>query len=148
MNRNRLHADDLRRNEAARDNWLDQPTPLSLTSPEERVLLTELAKTFPVKRIPYVEPRQQDIVFVKRKLFATKKTREGWDSTGISASDLNTRAVPGSMQIQYRKVCRKRRLQTPDWALNDELLRIVVLRFAEERLYLEDHSGTDQERMD
>src|SRR5438874_2146156 len=82
----------------------------------------------------------------RTRAVSATKTREGWDSTGISFGDL------GSMSVKHRNVQWERRLPTPQWAVNDEQLRAVVLRFAEDRLYNFsrniDHTGTDQERMD
>jgi hypothetical protein len=57
-------------------------------------------------------------------------TPEGWETTGISFSDYE------SMHVNRRERVQERRLDTPSWAVNDEELREVILKFCERRLYL------------
>src|SRR6267378_7693516 len=91
------------------------------------------------------EPKFDENQFAGRrtrtKAVRATKTADDWESTGISFQDF------GGMHI-YRRKTQDRRLPTPPWAVNDEQLCAVVLLFAEERLYIRDHTGTDQERMD
>jgi len=70
-----------------------------------------------------------------------RKTKAVTAETGISFQDFE------GMHIHRRKVRQERRLPTPTWAVNDEQLRAVMLRFAEDRLYIKDHAGTDAERL-
>lgn len=58
------------------------------------------------------------------------RTREGWESTGISFADL------GKMHVQRRAKVQERRLPTPRWALNDEQLRELLIVYLEERFYI------------
>jgi hypothetical protein len=76
-----------------------------------------------------------------RTQFAGRRSKAVSAKTGISFADF------GNMHIHHREVCQERRLKTPTWAVNDLQLRQVVLRFAEDRLYIRDHSGSDAERM-
>lgn len=54
-------------------------------------------------------------------------TADGWLSTGISFDDY------GRMSVQQRKQSGERRLATPIWAMNNALLRRVLIAFMEER---------------
>ncbi|HWZ97274.1 MAG TPA: hypothetical protein VN025_05890 [Candidatus Dormibacteraeota bacterium] len=77
----------------------------------------------------------------KAKAVSATKTADDWESPGLSFQDF------GGMHVVHKKQSQVRKLPTPDWALNDNLLRQVVLRFAEDRFFIKDHTGTDQERM-
>jgi hypothetical protein len=73
--------------------------------------------------------------------FAGKRTHAVSADTEISFQDF------GRMHIEQRKVTQVRRLPTPAWALNDASLRETVLRYCEDRLYLDHNKGTDEERL-
>lgn len=61
--------------------------------------------------------------------------------TGISFQDYE------GMHVKRRKLKAFRRLATPDWVMNDAKVRTVALNYLEDRFYLRDRSGTDQERI-
>ena len=89
------------------------------------------------------EPSFDQNQFAGRRTKAIKatKTREGgWDTPGISFVDF------GSMHVHRRKT-QERRLPAPEWALNDEGTRRVVLRFCEGHVGIRKGFGTDAERM-
>jgi hypothetical protein len=75
-------------------------------------------------------------------------TANGWESTGISYEDYSSMHLTkaGNKFVQ-------RRLDTPDWAMNDLLLREVLLRFLEVRsqgfkaLRHKQYEGTPQDRL-
>lgn len=56
-------------------------------------------------------------------------TATGWLSNGISFDDHNR------MQTRTRKMSGERRLPTPMWAMNNPMLRRVLVRFLEERAF-------------
>jgi len=56
-------------------------------------------------------------------------TATGWISNGISFDDY------ARMQSHTRKIARERRLPTPPWAMNNALLRRVIVTFMEERAF-------------
>jgi hypothetical protein len=91
------------------------------------------------------EPRFDQHQFGGRRSNAVnaRKTREGWDTTGIAFSDLQL-----SMHVQRRQKVRERRLETPKWAVNDTELLAVVLNLCERRLYLKPDPSvvTDKQR--
>ncbi len=89
------------------------------------------------------EPSFDQNQFAGRRTKAVKatKTREGgWDTPGISFADFD------SMHV-HRRMTQQRRLPAPQWALNDEGTRGVVLRFCEGHVGIRNGSGTDAERM-
>jgi hypothetical protein len=73
---------------------------------------------------------------------SARKTRDGWDSTGISWQDY------GSMSTRQHKQSGERRLPTPMWALDDKLLRELLVVFMETRLGIHNPTGTLLERRD
>lgn len=77
----------------------------------------------------------------KYKAVSAHATQDGFESTGIAFSDF------GRMHITKRAVRRKRRLPVPEWAVNTTSMRAVVLKFLENRLYIHDTHGTDDERL-
>lgn len=88
------------------------------------------------------EPRFDEHAFAKRtKAVVATPTADGWDSPGISFQDF------GSMRVLRRSNGRVRRLPTPEWAVRDDLLREILLLSAENRMYIRNHAGTDEERM-
>ncbi len=88
------------------------------------------------------EPRFDKHAFERRpKVVSATKTKDGWDSNGLSFADRQ------NMHLTKREVQAIRRIPTPTWAVNDEQLRAVMLRYAEDRLYIRDHAGTDAERL-
>jgi len=62
--------------------------------------------------------------------FANRRARAVSAETGISYQDF------GSMRIKRQKPQQERRLPTPEWAMNDVMLRERVLTYLEARLYL------------
>lgn len=82
------------------------------------------------------EPQFDNHQFDRRAKAVTAETE-------ISFQDL------GSMHVTKRTqgFGGGRRLPTPAWAANDQQVRQIVLRYAEDRYYIRDHSGTDAERM-
>jgi len=88
------------------------------------------------------EPKLDEHAFATRrsKAISATPTREGWDTPGISFADF------GSMHVHRRKT-QERRVPTPEWALNDEGTRRIVLRFCEGYVGIRKGSGTDAERM-
>lgn len=89
------------------------------------------------------EPQFDKHAFAGRRAKAVKatKTREGWDTTGISYADF------GSMHVHHREETQVRKLPTPEWANNDVGLRRAVLRFCERYVYINKPTGTDAERL-
>jgi hypothetical protein len=67
----------------------------------------------------------------RTKAVSSTKTREGWDSTGISFADF------GSMHVHHREKVQERRLPTPKWAVRDEWLRELLVVYLEERFYVD-----------
>src|SRR6266404_210399 len=65
------------------------------------------------------------------KAVSARYTPEGWDSTGISFNDLQS-----SMHVHRRQTKRERRLETPEWAVNEKMLREAILRSCERRFYI------------
>ena len=58
---------------------------------------------------------------------SARKTLDGWFSTGVSYDDYR------SMSLTKRKHTAERRLPTPTWAVNDPMLRWLLVQFMEER---------------
>jgi hypothetical protein len=93
------------------------------------------------------EPQFDKSQFAGRKEKAVRATRQKtpdsyqdtWDTTGLSFSDF------GSMRVKTR-TGQERRLPTPDWAMNDEKLREVILKYMENRLYLPSTTEDDATR--
>lgn len=78
------------------------------------------------------QPKFDKHAFADRRAKAVKATRtkEGWDTTGISFADF------GSMHVHHREKVQERRLPTPKWAVHDELLRELLCTYLEERFYV------------
>src|SRR5260370_2681769 len=89
------------------------------------------------------EPKLDLHAFATRraKAISATKTKEGWDKTGICFGEFSL------MHGERRKHTQERRLPTPEWALNDEGTRGIVLRFCEGYVGIRKGSGTDAERM-
>ena len=69
-------------------------------------------------------------------------TADGWSSTGLDFGDF------GRMCTQRRKQSGLRRLATPEWALNPEKLRPLIVRVMELRACFKyPQPGTDSERL-
>src|SRR5208283_2415143 len=67
---------------------------------------------------------------LRKKLpVSAKMTATGWLSNGIAFDDFYR------MQTTTRKIAGERRLPTPQWALNNPMLRRVLVRFLEERAF-------------
>ncbi len=67
---------------------------------------------------------------------------EGFTSTGLAWEDYSR------MQMQHRKQSAGHRLPTPVWALNQKLLRSVLVRYLEKRAGMKKpQPGTEYERM-
>ena len=77
----------------------------------------------------------------KARAVNATKTREGWDTSGLSFADYQSCHV-------HRKAQATRRLPTPQWTKTMESLRAVVLNYNEVRFYIRTHLGTDQERIE
>jgi len=75
--------------------------------------------------------------------FAGRRSKAVSADTEISFADFQF------MHIHRRQKQQERRLETPDWAVNDKLLRQVVLNAAEKRLYLRPNPKflTDEQRL-
>jgi hypothetical protein len=71
---------------------------------------------------------------------AAEYTPEGWNSTGLSFNDYSR------CHIARRKGGYKR-LPTPIWALDDKLLREVIVRYLEYRNYIYRPTGNLEERI-
>jgi hypothetical protein len=72
----------------------------------------------------------------------TDLTGNGFQTTGISFDDYH------SMHLEKKKVEAQRRLETPAWAMNDLMLRDVIVRFMEMRAnFRRAQLGTPQERL-
>ena len=73
----------------------------------------------------------KEIQFANRKSqpVSAHITATGWLSNGLSFQDYS------SMHIRTRKSCGERRLPTPAWALNNPMLRRVLVAFLEERAF-------------
>src|SRR5580704_4578719 len=85
-----------------------------------------------------------EIQFGDRKQYAVSAnvTRDGWQSTGIDWADYSR------MGTQQRKQSKERRLATPEWALNPEKLRALIVRMMELRAcFTFPQPGTDAERL-
>lgn len=66
----------------------------------------------------------------------------GWQSTNIGWDDFTR------MSTHVRKLSANRRIETPVWAMNDALLRKVLVRYCENRAgYRCPQPGTDEERI-
>jgi hypothetical protein len=67
---------------------------------------------------------------LRKKLpVSAKLTATGWLSNGVSFDDYSR------MQTSTRKIAGERRLPTPAWAMNNPMLRRVLVRFMEERAF-------------
>src|SRR6266568_4339735 len=82
-------------------------------------------------------PRFDKHSFAGRRAKAVKavRTKEGWDTTGISFADFS------SMHVQHREKTQERRLPTPKWAVRDDFLRELLVTYLEERFYVRNTSG-------
>src|SRR5579863_8506968 len=71
-----------------------------------------------------------EIQFADRRQFpvSANVTADGWHSTGIDFADYQR------MGTQQRRQSGERRLPTPRWAINDEMLRLLLVSFLEVRL--------------
>lgn len=58
---------------------------------------------------------------------SARKIVDGWSSPGIAFEDY------ARMSTQQRKASGERRLPTPDWSVNDKMLRLLLVTFMEER---------------
>lgn len=68
---------------------------------------------------------------------SARKGADGWESPGISWDDY------GRMSTHSHKQSGERRLPTPVWAVNDDLLQQVLVSFMEERAgYRKNQAGT------
>jgi hypothetical protein len=65
-----------------------------------------------------------------------KMTATGWLSNGISWDDFSR------MQTRLKKTTGERRLPTPLWAMNNAMLRRVLVRFMEERAFSKKERAT------
>lgn len=72
----------------------------------------------------------------RTKAVSARKTRTGWDTTGISFGDLQV-----SMHVHRRERVQERRLCTPKWAVRDEWFRELLVTYLEERFYIRSHHG-------
>ena len=72
----------------------------------------------------------------KQQPVSARITASGWISNGI---DFESYA---RMQTTTRKTAGERRLPTPDWAMNNPMLRRVLVRFMEERAFSKKERGT------
>jgi hypothetical protein len=69
-------------------------------------------------------------------------TADGWASSGISYDDYS------GMHMTKAKQAPERRLETPEWALSDEKLRVLLVRFIELRaMRREQRTGQPSERL-
>jgi hypothetical protein len=64
-----------------------------------------------------------------------RRTREGWNSTGIGWDDY------ARMGVHTHKLFSQRRLETPTWALDDLKLREVIVTAMEQRAQLRTRDG-------
>ncbi len=100
------------------------------------------------------EPKLDQNQFAGRRAKAVSATRrrtsdsyqDEWDTPGLAFADFS------SMHVTKRGL-GERRLPTPDWAVNDEALREVVLKYMESRLYIrrpaeEQDDATRREKID
>lgn len=80
----------------------------------------------------WVEPRYDRHQFAgkRTKAVSARKTKTGWDTTGIAFGDFQ------SMHVQRRENVQERRLATPKWAVRDEWLRELLVVYLEERFYV------------
>lgn len=81
--------------------------------------------------------------FADRKTYpvSATPTADGWFSTGIDFSDY------ARMGTQQRKQSGERRLPTPQWAVNDPMLKQLLVAFMEERAGIKRKRGGLQERL-
>jgi hypothetical protein len=87
------------------------------------------------------EPKFDRHAFDRRAhAVSATKTREGWDTTGLSFADFH------SMKVHTRRP-QARRLPRPAWSESLEGIRAVTLGLLERRFYINTHLGTDQERI-
>ena len=72
-----------------------------------------------------------EIQFANRKSqpVAAHITATGWLSNGLSFQDY------ANMHVRTKKSCGERRLATPIWAMNNPMLRRVLVAFIEERAF-------------
>lgn len=87
----------------------------------------------------------RDVQFAGRKDYPVKARRivDGWSSPGIDFSDY------ARMQTHQRKQSGERRLPTPKWAVNDTMLRALLVSFMEERAgFRKEQKGTLLERLE
>jgi hypothetical protein len=76
-----------------------------------------------------------EIQFSDRQRFpvSAEVTADGWATPGIAFEDY------ARMAIQTHKLSGERRLPTPRWAINNEMLRLLIVSFLEERML---HAGS------
>jgi hypothetical protein len=87
------------------------------------------------------EPKFDRHAFDRRAhAVSATKTREGWDTTGLSFADFQ------SMKVHTRRP-QARRLPRPAWSESLEGIRAVTLNYLERRFYINTHLGTDAERI-
>ncbi|MFZ2050453.1 MAG: hypothetical protein WAU69_05915 [Solirubrobacteraceae bacterium] len=81
--------------------------------------------------------------FADRRTYpvSAHKTAEGWFSTGLDFADYSR------MGTQQRKPSGERRLPTPQWAVNDLMLRELLVSFMEERAGVRKKRGELLERL-
>lgn len=74
---------------------------------------------------------------------SARNTLAGWVSTGVAFEDYTR------MNTQQRKPSGERRLPTPKWAVNDPMLRTLLVKFTEERAgFRKAQKGTLLERLE
>jgi hypothetical protein len=80
----------------------------------------------------WVEPRYDKHQFAgkRTKAVSARKTKTGWDTTGIAFGDFQ------NMHVARRENVQERRLCTPKWAVRDEWLRELLVVYLEERFYV------------
>jgi hypothetical protein len=85
-----------------------------------------------------------EVQFADRRQYpvSVNVTADGWRSTGIDWADYSR------MGTQQRRQSGERRLPTPEWALNPEQLRALIVRVMELRACIKyPQPGTDSERL-
>lgn len=106
------------------------------------------AATVPITKLPPAPPHRglayDDFVHPKGRypVSADFRAHGEWVSPGISFADYS------SMSTQQRKQSGERRLPTPDWAVDDNKLRAVLVRYLEYRAdFKRQQPGTEAERL-
>lgn len=85
----------------------------------------------------WTQPKFDKFAFAGRraKAVSSTRTKDGWNSTGISFSDF------GSMHVQRREKTQERRLPTPKWAVRNDWLSELLVVYLEERFYVRPNSS-------